>query len=320
MSGTEFQHVPVLKREVLEYLTFPEDRPCRMIDGTVGGGGHSGALLERYPRLELLGIDRDESALEAAAERLRFAGDRVHLLRGDFSSMKELAASIGWQKADGILLDIGVSSPQLDRAERGFSWRMSGPLDMRMDQRSELTAARLLNRSGEEELTRIFRDYGEVRPARRLAQAVIAFREKRPFAATEDLVTVCDEVLGRARGRSLPPPTLVFQAVRIAVNGELDQLEDALNEVPGLLNPGGIIAVISFHSLEDRIVKNFFRERSRGCICPPGLPVCVCGHRAEMEVLTRKSVTASEDELAENRRAACARLRAARRLNVIENK
>jgi len=318
MSEGGFQHVPVLKREVLEYLTFPEDRPCRLIDGTVGGGGHSGALLERYGQLELLGIDRDETALEAAAERLKFAGDRVHLMRGDFSCMKALAGTIGWEKVDGILLDIGVSSPQLDRAERGFSWRMSGPLDMRMDQRSELTAARLLNRSSEEELTRIFRDYGEIRPAHRLAQAVIAFREKRPFASTEDLVAVCDEVLGRAHGRSLPAPTLVFQAVRIAVNGELDQLEDALNGVPGLLNPGGIAAVISFHSLEDRIVKNFFRDKSRGCICPPGLPVCVCGHRAEMEVLTRKSVTAGAEELAVNRRAACARLRAARRLD--ENK
>ena len=309
----EFEHIPVLWREVLEHLTFPSDRPARLIDGTVGGGGHSALLLKKYPALQLLGIDRDNAALTKAAETLAFAGDRVKLHRGDYSSLASAAAEYGWDKVDGILLDIGVSSPQLDHPERGFSWRADGPLDMRMDQRNTLTASRLLNFADLDELTRIFRKYGEEPKARKLAQVIVEVREQKPFATTADLVEVCDRVIGRKPGK-LPAPTLAFQALRIAVNDELGELERALPDAVELLRKNGRLAVISFHSLEDRIVKEFLREEAAECTCPPGLPVCVCGKVKRMEIITRKGVNASKEELAENRRAACARLRVAEKL------
>ena len=274
MSGEEFRHIPVLARAVLEHLTFDASRPARLVDGTVGGGGHSAMLLEKYPKLELLGVDRDAMALDAAGTRLKFAGTRVTLVRGDYAEMAALAVEHGWDEVDGILLDIGVSSPQLDLPERGFSWRADGPLDMRMDQRSELTAGRWLNRTGEAEMERVFREYGEIGRARALARKACEMRDVAPFARTGDLVKLCDAVLGRSKPGKLPHPTLVFQAVRIAVNDELRQLETGLAAGVSMLVPGGRIAVISFHSLEDRIVKNFFRRESTGCVCPPGLPVC----------------------------------------------
>ena len=314
MSG-EFEHVPVLSREVMEYLVFP-DAPARLIDGTVGGGGHSSQLLKRYPRLELLGIDRDDAALEKAAETLAFAKERVTLVRGSYSELALFAREKGWTEVDGILLDIGVSSPQLDQPERGFSWRAEGPLDMRMDRREALTASRFLNRGSEEELTRVFREYGELPAAHRLAAAVVARREEKPFATTSDLVKLCDDVLGKSKRGQLPSPTLVFQALRIFVNDELGELERALPEAVEMLRTGGRIAVISFHSLEDRIVKNFFRDAAAECTCPPGLPVCVCGATPSLRVLTRKVVTARPDELESNRRSAPARLRAAEKIAV----
>ena len=309
-----FEHVPVLLREAIELLALPADRECRLIDGTMGGGGHSGELLRRYPLLEVLGIDRDKMALEAAAEKCAFAADRLTLIRGDFADMARIAADCGWEEVDGILLDIGVSSPQLDLPERGFSWRNEGPLDMRMDDRSPITAGRLLNHASEEELARIFREYGEIVQARKLAAAAVAKRREKPFGTTFDLVALCDEVLGVSRPGRLPHPTLVFQALRIAVNDELGQLAKALTAATGLLKRHGRIAVITFHSLEDRIVKNYFRDESRDCICPPGLPVCTCGHRASLKLVNRKPLTPGAAELAANRRAGCARIRAAERI------
>ena len=309
----EFEHIPVLWREVLTHLTFPADRPARLIDGTIGGGGHSALLLKKYPQLELLGIDRDSAALTKAAETLAFAGERVKLHRGDYSTLAAAAKEHGWDKVDGILLDIGVSSPQLDHPERGFSWRADGPLDMRMDQRNPLTASRILNFADIDELTRIFREYGEEPKARKLAAAVVEAREKKPFAVTGDLVELCDRIIGRKPGK-LPAPTLAFQALRIAVNDELGELERALPDAVELLNKNGRLAVISFHSLEDRIVKEFFRAEAAECTCPPGLPLCVCGKVKRLEIVTRKGETASKEELAANRRAACARLRVAEKL------
>ena len=311
-----FHHIPVLAEGVLEHLTFPAGRKVRMIDGTLGGGGHSSMLLEKYPQLELLGIDRDEMALENAAKKLAFAGERIHLLHGEYAAMKELALSVGWEKVDGILLDIGVSSPQIDLPERGFSWRNEGPLDMRMDQSSDVTAGRILNFSSEDELCRIFREYGELRSAAKLARAVVEQRSESFFGTTADLVALCDKTLGKSAPGKLPIPTLVFQALRIAVNRELEQLEAGLASAAELLNPGGRLAVISFHSLEDRIVKEFFRRESTGCICPPGLPVCCCGHQASLALPLRfKVVTASKEELKSNPRAACAKLRIAEKLS-----
>ena len=313
-EGNTFHHIPVLSREVLEYLRFDSSRPARLVDGTVGGGGHSALLLAKYPRLELLGIDRDDMALKAAKARLKFAGSRVTLVRGDYADLAALAVEHGWDQLDGVLLDIGVSSPQLDVAERGFSWRSDAVLDMRMDRRSELTAGRWLNRTGEAEMARVFREYGEIKRAGALARKAVEMREKKPFAMTSDLVALSDAVLGRAKPGQLPHPTLVFQAVRIAVNDELKQLETGLKSALAMLAPSGKVAVISFHSLEDRIVKNFFRKESTQCICPPGLPVCCCGHEAAMKVLTKHAVTAGKDEVAENSRSACARLRVAEKL------
>ena len=312
---SEFRHIPVLPEEVLELLAFAPDRPARMIDGTVGGGGHSALLLKKYPLLEVLGIDRDPAAIEAAKANLAFAGDRVRLCRGEYADMAAFAREQGWDQVEGILLDIGVSSPQIDQAERGFSWRREGPLDMRMDQSSPVTAGRILNFASEEELARIFREYGEIRSAAKLARAVAERRQKRLFGTTADLTDLCDETLGRTAPGKLPLPTLVFQALRIAVNGELDQLRKGLAAGVKLLGAGGRIAVISFHSLEDRIVKEFFRTESTGCICPPGLPVCRCGHEALLSLpLRSRAVTASAGEIERNPRAACARLRIAEKL------
>lgn len=312
---SEFHHIPVLAGEILEHLTFPQGRKVRMIDGTLGGGGHTALLLEKYPQLEVLGIDRDEMALENAGKRLEFAGERISCCRGEYARMEEFAAEKGWDQVDGILLDIGVSSPQLDLPERGFSWRYEGPLDMRMDQSSDVTAGRLLNFSSEEELCRIFREYGELRSAAKLARAVVEKRQTQFFGTTADLVKLCDDTLGKSAPGKLPVPTLVFQALRIAVNRELEQLEDGLESAVKLLAPGGRLAVISFHSLEDRIVKEFFRKESTGCICPPGLPVCCCGHKPLLTLpLRSKVITASKEELKSNPRSGCAKLRIAEKL------
>jgi 16S rRNA (cytosine1402-N4)-methyltransferase len=317
MSGSaaaEFVHLSVLPEEVMSLFDFPLDKELRFIDCTVGGGGHSAALLEKYRRMELLGIDRDREALEAAAKRLSFAKSRVILRHGCFSEFSAFADELGWDKVDGMLFDLGVSSPQLDHAERGFSWRNSAALDMRMDQNSTLTASRLVNNASEEELERIFREYGEIQPSRRLAAEIVRKRQETPLSTTADLVEICDQVLRRQRPGAPPAPTLVFQALRIAVNDELGEIERSLPKVPQRLNEGGVVAVIAFHSLEDRIVKNFFRRESTECLCPPGLPICACGHKALLKQVTRKPLVAGKEELAHNRRSACAKLRAAKRI------
>ena len=298
-------HIPVLARPVVEYLN--QLNPFRrLVDGTLGNGGHSRMLLECRPELEVLGIDRDAAALERARRNLAEFGTRFTAVHGEFRNLKEIAKAHGWDEVDGVLLDIGVSSPQIDEAARGFSWRQDGPLDMRMNREQPLTASRVLNRYDEESLSRIFREYGELKSARKLARAIVERRAEKPFATTVELAEFCETVLGRSKPGRLPLPTLVFQALRIEVNGELEQLEQGLREALVLLRPGGRLAVISFHSLEDRTVKNFMREMSRECICPPRLPVCVCGHRAEMTLPVRGVIVADAAELAANRRAASA--------------
>ena len=307
---TEWIHQSVLLNEVLEAFPFGEERKL-LIDGTLGNGGHSAALLRKYPNLHILGIDRDADALGRAAQTLEFAKDRVTLVHGNFSDLAGKLQEYGAEKADGILLDIGVSSPQLDDPSRGFSWRADGPLDMRMDRSSPENASRLLNRAPEAELAEIFREYGELRSARKLAAAVVETRQKKPFATTLDLVELCDKVLGKSRPGTLPMPTLVFQALRIAVNDELGELRQALQAAMEVLAPGGRLAVISFHSLEDRIVKRFFKEEAASCVCPPGLPVCVCGKQSSLKIVTPHALTATDEERSANRRSACAKLRIA---------
>lgn len=324
MTNTErHPHIPVLPDAVCSFLVPPERNVERIIDGTIGFGGHSALLLERKPEARLLGLDRDETALSYTRERLSFAGERVTLKHANYSRMAEAAASVGWDKADTILLDIGVSSLQLDESERGFSFRYpEAPLDMRMDRSCGRTAADLLNQLEPAELSRIFAEYGEIQEAKRLAMRIAEVRKTHPFMKCGDFAAVCDEVLGRfhGHGRKGPPaPTLAFQAIRIAVNGELDELTGGLNAAVSLLTPGGRIAVITFHSLEDRIVKNFIREMAMNCKCPPGLPVCICSWRALLKPITGKPVTADEDEIAVNPRASCAKLRVAEKLTRQDN-
>jgi 16S rRNA (cytosine1402-N4)-methyltransferase len=308
-----FKHLPVLYREVVDFLAVGNE-PCRLIDGTLGCGGHSSLILKANPQMQLLGIDRDGDALERAGDILNFAADRITLKRGNFSELADFAREAGWDSVDAVLLDIGISSPQIDDAERGFALRLDGPLDMRMDKRSPLTASRILNNSSETELARIFYEYGEEKRSRRLARAIVEHREEKPFERTLELAEFCEKVLGKSRPGKLPTPTKIFQALRIAVNDELGELKKALHDAIPLLKSGGRLAVISFHSLEDRIVKEFFREQAASCVCPPGLPVCVCKHKAKVKILTRKPITAKPDEIEFNRRAASAKLRVVEKL------
>lgn len=312
-SDQSWVHIPVLAGEVVELLSAVKPLK-RLIDGTLGNGGHSRMLLEQNPDLHILGIDRDPAALERARNNLAEFGERFCAVHGEFANLDEIAVDSGWEQADAVLLDIGVSSPQIDDPERGFSFRAEGPLDMRMDRTQRLTASRVVNFYSEEDLVRIFREYGELRESRQLARAIVAAREVKPLASTADLSAICDRVLHKKRPGQLPSPTLVFQALRIEVNGELTQLESGLQAAKKILRPGGRLAVISFHSLEDRIVKNFMRDGASECCCPPGLPVCVCGKHADFKLPVRGVITAGNDELQLNRRAACAKLRIADRV------
>lgn len=311
----EMAHIPVLADEVTRYL-LPDEKaePFRMVDGTVGYGGHSSLILRSNAAAELLGVDRDVEALRHAEEVLSFAGDRVRLVQGAFSSIEERVISLGWHLVDAVLLDIGVSSPQIDNPERGFSFRTDGLLDMRMDKSSSKTAARILNNYSEDGLAIMFRRNGELKANRKLARAIVERREVKSWSHTLELAELCENILGSGRKRSVPPATLCFQALRIEVNDELDELKNALKAAVKILKPGGRLAVISFHSLEDRIVKKFFRKLSAKCLCPPGLPACVCGQIPTLKELTRKPVTASTQELNENRRSASAKLRVAEKL------
>ena len=312
----QFTHIPVLASETVRLLTGGRTSGAfHLIDGTLGCGGHSALVLKQNPDAEILALDRDPQAIMRGAAALEFAAERVFLRQTDFANMKSAAEAVGWKQVDAVLLDLGVSSPQIDDPKRGFSFRFNGPLDMRMDNSAPLTAARVLNTYDLTELERVFREYGEVRQARRLAEAVTETRKQKPFETTEDFTAVCDAVLKKGLRKGGPPaPTLPFQALRLEVNDELGQLRRALDAALELLVPGGVLAVISFHSLEDRIVKHFMAEMSVKCKCPPDFPVCVCHWHPKLEILTKKPVTASDEELRANPRAACAKLRAAVRL------
>ena len=309
--GESFEHIPVLPQEVLEYLK-PE-RGGRYIDCTLGGGGHSRMILEASEDVKLLGLDQDEDALKAASENLKEFGDRFSCRKMNFGEIHSLAGT-EWDKVDGILMDIGVSSHQIDTAERGFSYVNDGPLDMRMDRSQDLTAADILNETDERGLTRIFRVYGEERYAKRIAKAVVRERENEPWTRTGKFADLIQKIVGRRKAGSAPAPARCFQALRIAVNRELEVLEDALSAGFEFLVPGGRLVVICFHSLEDRIVKNFFREKSLTCECPPEIPVCVCKRKAEVKIVSRKAVQAGEKEIEFNRRSACSKLRAAEKI------
>lgn len=308
-----YAHMPVLLRECVEGLKIHSTGVY--VDGTLGRGGHSEAIAERLTTGLLLGIDRDEAAIAQTGERLRPLGPRVRLIHGNFRDIGPILDGQGIDKVDGMLFDLGVSSPQLDDAARGFSYMADAPLDMRMDRSAALSAFDVVNGWEEAELRRIFFEYGEERYSARIAAAIVKRRQEREIATTQELVEVIKSAMPAAALREKQHPAKrCFQAIRIAVNDELGALREMLDTAMDRLKPGGRIAVISFHSLEDRLVKTAIRARENGCTCPPGLPVCVCGFRQTMRSVTRKPITPSQQELEENPRSRSAKLRIAERL------
>jgi 16S rRNA (cytosine1402-N4)-methyltransferase len=305
----ENNHVPVLLDEVVAGLQV--DPGGRYIDATIGGGGHAAEILAASaPDGMLLGLDRDPAALDAASDRLTAYEGRFELVHASFAHLSEVAQAHGFAPVGGVLFDLGLSSLQLADVERGFSFMVDGPLDMRFDPISGgPTAADLVNNLSVEALADILYEYGEETQSRRIAQAIV---EARPIYTTQELVAVTEGAVGRRRGR-LHPATLTFQALRIAVNEELKTLKVALPQAVELLEAGGRLAVIAFHSLEDRIVKRFMRQESKDCICPRELPICTCDHEASLSVITRKPIRPTEEEVAANPRSRSARLRIAER-------
>ena len=307
-----FAHVPVLVREVVGVLK-PEPGK-RYLDGTVGGGGHSEQILiESSPNGLVLGLDRDDEALAAAHERLRRFEVRFIARQESFANAKDILSQVGWRAVDGVILDLGVSSHQVDSPERGFSFRAHSNLDMRMDRRQPMDAQQIVNTFSQAELERVFRNFGEESQARRVAQAIVTARRTRPLQSTTDLVELVERVKGRQR-RDHHSATQIFQALRIAVNQELAQLERFLEYGYETLLPAGRLAIISFHSLEDRLVKTAFRKWSRDCICPPRALRCVCGWSRKVSLLTKKPLVPTADEIIRNPRARSAKLRAVERL------
>jgi len=301
-------HQPVLYHEIIHALQ-PKNAG-HYVDGTLGAGGHARGILEACtPDGRLLGLDVDPQALALARETLAPYGRRAHLLRASYDSLTETLREIGWDEVDGILLDLGLSSMQLDTPERGFSFQQDAPLDMRFDPASPTTAADLVNTLPQDDLADLIYRYGEERASRRIAQAIV---KARPLRTTRQLAAVI-ETFSPRRGH-IHPATQTFQALRIAVNEELDRVENVLPQAVAALKSGGRLAIISFHSLEDRIVKEYFRRESRDCICPPKQPVCTCGHKATLKEISRKPITPDEAEIAANPRARSAKLRIAEKL------
>ena len=305
---SEFHHVSVLLDECIEGLNIKPDGIY--VDGTLGGAGHSYHIAEKLTTGRLIGIDRDPVALKAAGERLSPFADRVTLVHSNFCRMGQVLQELGISGVDGILLDLGVSSPQLDDGSRGFSYMTDAPLDMRMDNGDALSADTVVNTWSYEELKRILYDYGEERYAPAIAAAIVRKREVSPIRTTLELVDVIRSAMPPAALREKQHPAKrTFQAIRIAVNDELNSVSKAMDAAIPCLNPGGRLAVITFHSLEDRIVKNAMAAAAKGCICPPEFPVCVCGRKPQVTVLTRKPIVSDEEELERNPRARSAKLR-----------
>ncbi len=310
LAKPSMSHIPVLLDETIAALK-PDGRiPERVIDGTLGAGGHTRALLDAGVG-EVLGLDQDESALAVAQDNLSAYSHRLHTAHTNYENMVLTASRMGWDGVDAILLDVGVSSMQLDTAARGFSFSQDGPLDMRMDASSGPSAADIVNHWDVGELTDIFYRYGEEKHSKRLARAIV---EHRPYTRTAELAEVIDANKPAKWKESIHPATRVFQALRIAVNDELGVLERTLPQAIDLLRPGGRLVVISFHSLEDRIVKQAFKYAATDCICPPSQPICTCDKQTEVKIITRKPITASEGEIKRNPRSRSAKLRVVEKL------
>jgi 16S rRNA (cytosine1402-N4)-methyltransferase len=302
-------HLPVLYNEIIHAMQ--PKRGGQFVDGTVGAGGHAWGILQASnPNGQLLGLDVDPQALELAREKLAEYGDRAHLVRASYTALLKKLEALKWRQVDGILLDLGLSSMQLDTPDRGFSFQTEAPLDMRFDPDGKTSAADLVNQLDEVELANLVFRYGEEHRSRQVARAIV---NARPISTTTHLASVVAKVTSGGKS-GIHPATRTFQALRIAVNGELEALEDVLPQTIEALKPGGRLAVISFHSLEDRIVKQFMRRESKDCICPPRQPACTCGHKATLREITRKPIRPQEEEIRNNARSRSARLRVAERI------
>ena len=305
----KFNHTSVLLQETIDGLNIRPDGVY--VDGTLGGGGHSYEIASRLSdRGQLIGIDQDEAAITAAGERLKEFGDRVIIVRSNYRNTKSILQSLQIEKIDGMMLDLGVSSYQLDTEERGFSYRYDAPLDMRMDKRQTLTARDIVNGYSEMELFRVIRDYGEDKFAKNIAKHIVAARQQSPIETTGQLNEIIKAAIpAKMRAEGGHPSKRTYQAIRIECNKELEELRDSLEELIGLLNPGGRLCIITFHSLEDRIVKSAFKKAENPCTCPPSFPVCVCGKVSQGKVITNKPILPGEEELERNSRAKSAKLR-----------
>ena len=310
---SEFHHVSVLLEECLEGLAIKPDGIY--VDGTLGGAGHSSRIAAKLTTGRLIGLDRDPVALNAAGERLAPYSDRVTLVHSNFCEIKQVLADLQIPGVDGILLDLGVSSPQLDDAQRGFSYMADAPLDMRMNSHDSLSAHTVVNTWSQDELKRILYNYGEERYAPQIAAAICRRRAERPIETTLELVDIIRSAMPPAALREKQHPAKrSFQAIRIAVNDELGSVEKVMQDAVGCLNPGGRLAIITFHSLEDRIVKIGMADAAKGCTCPPNFPVCVCGNQPKVKLITRKPIISGEEELEINPRARSAKLRVCEKL------
>lgn len=309
----EFKHVTVLLKETVEGLDI--DPNGVYVDGTLGGGGHSEYLLERLGNGILVGIDQDNDALEAAGKRLERFGKKFLPYHSNFSNIKDVIKDIGLFRIDGMMIDLGVSSYQLDEGERGFSYMNEGFLDMRMDRSNPLTAEIVVNEYSEEKLIEIFFNYGEEKFSRRIAQNICKAREEKRIKTTTELVDIIKNSIPAKNRRGGPHPAKrTFQAIRIEVNNELGIIEKTIKDAASVLNKGGRLSIITFHSLEDRIVKNTYKELAKGCICPPEMPICTCNNEPTLKIITRKPIIPSDEEIEMNPRARSAKLRIAEKL------
>lgn len=308
-----FNHIPVLLDETIAGLNIKSDGIY--LDCTLGGGGHSYEILKRLDKGMLIGLDQDLEAIEFASNRLHEFGNKFKAVHTNFENAVEILKELEVGKVDGVLMDIGVSSYQIDQGSRGFSYRMNAPLDMRMDNRSRFSASYVINEYTKEELEDIFWKYGEEKWGRRIAEFIVEERSIKPIETTMDLVAIIDRAVpASVRSKGGHPAKRIFQAVRIEVNKELDVLSSTIPEIVKMIKPGGRIAIITFHSLEDRIVKNIFRELNTGCICPSDFPVCVCNHTRSLKLINRKPIVATNKELRQNPRAKSAKLRIAEKV------
>lgn len=309
----EYGHIPVLLAEVLKQLKL--HRGSTVIDCTLGGAGHAGAALDLVtPEGFLLGIDKDDAAINVARECLARFSQQIKLVRDDFTNIDWIVPQAGLNVVDAILFDLGASSFQLDNPKRGFSYQLEGLLDMRMDRRVQLTAADVVNKYSQRELTRVLKEYGEEKWASRIARFILEARKRKPLATTSDLVKVIKDAIPASARRLKHPAKKTFQALRIEVNQELAHLEKAIRDSVKWLKSGGRLAVISYHSLEDRVVKKTLEDLAKGCICPPSLPVCRCGERPVLKILTKKPIRPGEEEIKANRRSRSAKLRVAEKI------